>query len=685
VTPCTLASAPAPPYSSWMRAHPSSPIALLLAVAAPLLVTACATTPAPSPSPLPATAVTGPRRPVPYPLYHDHAFSRAIQRGTRTRSGEPGPRYWQQYARYTIEAELAPDDWTLAGRETVWYLNHSPDTLREVWLYLNQNLFAPDGVRNEQVPITEGMRLDRVEARGQMLAATDEGPGYLVDGTRLRVTPRAPVLPGDSIPLEFTWSFTIPPDGAPRSGVTGDRTGTGIAMMVAYWYPQLAVYDDVEGWHTDPYMARAEFYMGYADYDVRLTLPAGWLVGATGELVNANEVLSPTVRQRLAEARRTGKMVHVVGDADRAPGRSTSRGDDGKLTWHFRADSVRDVSFGASNAYLWDATIAVVGDRNGDARPDTTDIWAMYRPFTRRWEWDEAARYARHSIEFLSRYLWPYPYPHMLALDGPVSCSGMEYPMMTCIGGPRDTLALYSVIVHEFAHMWFPMQVGSDERRYAWQDEGLTRFNQAQGMQDFFKGYDREALARQSYLSIAGSDVERPLMTWGDLYPYGSPAYAVASYDKMATNMRSLRALLGDSLFLRAYREYGRRWIHKHPYPDDFFDTFEDVAGRDLDWFWRTWWYETWPLDQAIGEVRTEGNRLAVTIEDHGLAPMPVRLAITRANGAVSRMEVPVDVWLTGVQSTVVRIDDAASVRSIVIDPEMAFPDVNRGNNEWRR
>lgn len=257
--------------------------------------------------------------------------------------------------------------------------------------------------------------------------------------------------------------------------------------------------------------------------------------------------------------------------------------------------------------------------------------------------------------------------------------------MMTCIGGPRDTLSLYSVTVHEFAHMWFPMQVGSDERRYAWQDEGLTRFNQAQGMRDFFKGLDREAQSRQNYFAIARTDDERPLMVWGDLYPYGTAAYGIASYDKMATNLRSLRALLGEDLFMQAYREYGRRWVNRHPTPQDFFNTFENVAGRDLDWFWRAWWYETSTLDQGFGGVTTEGDRLRVTIENRGRAPMPVFLVVTRTDGTTSRITVPVEVWLSDARQTTVTLEGAGTVRRMEIDPEQSFPDIDRRNNVWAR
>jgi hypothetical protein len=633
----------------------------------------------PPPSPKPVQVERG--RPIPYPVFESNAFARAVANGTRTRSGEPGPGYWQQFARYHIDAELVPATSQINGRETVRYFNRSPDTLRTPRFFLNQNLFKPGAMRNVETPVTGGMEILRVATGGQTLSKADSGVGYWIDGTVMGVhLPRA-VAPHDSVDIDIAWAFQLPPDGAPREGTTGD------VFMVAYWYPQLAVYDDVNGWMDDPYLGNAEFYMGYADYDVNLTVPQGWLIAGTGELQNANDVLSRQTRDRLAAARRGGDPVHVVREQERGAGatKATSTGFDGVLTWKFRARNVRDFDWGASAKYLWDATIAVVGDRDGDKRPDTTTINTFYRPEARRWAWDRSAVYERSAIEFLSSYLWPYPWPQMTALEGPVSCSGMEYPMLTCIGGPRDTLSLYSVQIHETGHMWFPMQVGSNERRFAWQDEGLTRFNQAQGMQAFFRGYDRETPARETYLAMARTDDEVPLMRHGDLYPTTANAYQVATYEKMATNMMSLRALLGNDTFLSAYRTYGLHWLYKHPTQYDFFNSFNSLGGQDLSWFWRTWWYETWTLDQAIVSVVPAGTTFVVTIEDKGLAPMPVRLAITRTGGRVERIELPVSVWLTGARKTSVSLDSAATITAIEIDPEHAFPDVDRLNNRWTK
>ena len=257
-----------------------------LLVIASLLVVGCGPLRQLRHAPAPASpVVAAPTRPVPYPVFETKAFARAVARGTRTRTGEPGPNYWQQFARYRIDAELVPSTSQITGRESVRYFNHSPDTLRSVWVFLNQNLFAPTSPRVVPTPVTGGMEILRVAAGGKPLTKADSGAGYLVEGTTMWVGLPKPLSPNDSLDLDIAWAFQLPPDGAPREGSTGD------VLMVAYWYPQLAVYDDVNGWQKDPYLGGAEFYMGYADYDVNLSVPQGWLIAATGELTNAQEIL----------------------------------------------------------------------------------------------------------------------------------------------------------------------------------------------------------------------------------------------------------------------------------------------------------------------------------------------------------------------------------------------------------
>ena len=608
------------------------------------------------------------------------AFDRAVAQGTRTRTGAPGPRYWQQWTDYRMSAELNPISKRLTGQGTLTYHNRSPDTLQEVYVQLLHNLFAPGARHNTDVPWSvEGLELSRVAAFGQVLKPVDkEGAGYQVDGTVMRIKLPRPLPAGGSVTLDLGWKLRVPPDGAPRGGQDGET------FFLSYWYPQMAVYDDLTGWQIDQYLGNAEFYMGYGNYDVALTVPEGWLVTSTGRLTNPTEVLSAQTRARLATASHATGIVRVVTEADRSAGTSTATGAGGKLTWRFQADSVRDMSWAASARYLWDATNAAVGDANGDGRVDSSAIHAFYRPEARASHWDQSARYSRHSLEFFSKYLMPYPYPHMTAVDGPTSCGGMEYPMMTCIGGQWDTLGFYDVTAHEIAHMWFPMLVGSDEKRHPWMDEGLAQFDQSQAMGDFFKGFDDEERNRRNYLNFAEGGGEVELMRHGDRYPtYG--AYSTASYYKPATMLVALRGVIGPDTFNKALREYTRRWAYKHPSPTDLFNTFEDVLGQDLDWFWRTWLYETWKLDQAIDTVTPVGDSLEVVIENRGRALMPVHLAVTRTNGQVQEVNVPADVWFGGERRRTIRVPRNPGIKSIEIDPKKDFPDIDRSNQVWPR
>lgn len=613
-----------------------------------------------------------------FSLPENFRFSAAVERGTRTTTGEPGPRYWQQWAEYDLEARLEPRQRRVTGRGTVRYVNRSPDTLRTVAVHLRQNLHAPGAPGTRPVQRTDGMVLDTVRAQGRFLGALNlaaaSGPGYEVSGTIAWLRLPEPIAPGASAELSFAWHFTVPPPTTPRMGTDGE------VFLIGYWYPQLAVYDDISGWHTDPYLGTGEFYMGYADYRMRVTVPEGFLVPATGELVNATAVLSDSVRARLARSRRAPGVVAIVGSRDRGAGTATARGTGGTLTWHFEADTVRDVIWTASDRYLWDATVAVAGDHTGDGRPDTAAIHAFYRPEAT--DWRESARYTRHSIESLARHLWPYPYPHMTSVEGFVF--GMEYPMVTLVGDPGDPTFLYRIIAHEVGHMWFPMIVGSDEKRFAWQDEGFAQFLEGVATVEFTNGQLDPALeSLQNYVAFERAGGEAPLMRHSDEYA-AEQAYAVASYDKAAIVLRALRAMLGAERFDRALREYGRDWAGKHPHAYDFFYAMNAAAGEDLSWFWRGWFFETWELDQAIAEVAAAGDSVAIMIESRGEMPMPVPLVITRADGSTQRLTVPVDVWLSGRRRTIVRVSSAPAVTSVTIDPEGMFPDVNRGNQRWR-
>lgn len=616
-------------------------------------------------------------RPVPYPVIENPKFSAAVENGTRTATGEPGPEYWMNGADYTINAVLSPDTRMLRATGTISYTNNSPDDLRTIVIHLRQNLHAEGVVRNRPQKLTEGMDVASVSLRGRPLVERSSlrDPGYVIDGTRLTLRPDEPVESGETVDIGFTWSFEVPEAGAPRIGTDGE------IFFVGYWYPQVAVYDDVSGWKADPYMGNGEFYMGYGDYDVSITVPHGWLVGATGQLMNPEQVLSERTRERLAEAASTRDIVRVVTEDERGEGSATLRSDDRQLTWRFEAENVRDFAFGASDLYLWDATHAEVGDVDGNGTNDTSMIHAFYRPDAGSWA--RSAEFGRYSIEFLSEQMaMPYPWPHMTTVEGVIG-GGMEFPMITHIGGARSDRSLFGVTFHEIGHMWFPMIVGQDEKQFTWMDEGLTSFNTSEATVDFWDA-DAWAPDAQSYYFIAGTGDEVESMRHGDRYPLDTPARGIASYNKPAVAMNALRGIVGNERFYEAYREYARRWMYKHPQPDDLFNTFNDVLGENLDWFWTTMFFETWTLDVAVGDVTSSEDGVTVTVEDRGLSPFPIPVRVTYADGTEAEKRIPVDVWLGGAREADVTFE-AGDVTSVQLDPDRFLPDVDRTNNSWSR
>ncbi len=671
-----------------MRTHPrlSAVPALALVLLLPVQL-AAQSLPAPSADPA-ATAQEG--RPIPGPVFETAGFTRAVKRGTRTRTGTPGPGYWVQHARYMIDAKLDVKRDRLEGRERVIYLNNSPDTLRRVAVYLRQNMFAPGNPRRDPVPVTGGVRLARVVADGQDLRPAaprqrgmrpDSSAAYRVDGTIMWIRLPHPLLPGDSAAFEFVWSFTPPP--APSDGREGHEDGV---YFLGYWYPQLAVYDDVNGWVTDPYLG-AEFYMDPADYDVRLTVPRGWVVGATGVLQDSASVLSRQTMQRLAQTRRSREVVHVIMPSEVG---SSAALAGGRPVWHFIARNVRDFSWGTSDRYAWDATIALVRD-SARGTTDTVAINSFFRLTPEAAAWAAGgARFTRDAIEQLSSYLWPYPWPQMTSMEGVLTSGGMEYPMMTVMQPWADTLSLAGDLMHETGHMWFPMQVGSNETRHPWMDEGLTQFDVAQAMRPLYgepreggRPNDSEQGQRLLYLQAARRGQDAPLMQWGDLFP--QDLYFIDFYDKTAQVLVALRTVVGEDTFHRALREYGRRWTGRHPDALDFFNTFDHVAGRDLSWFWQSWFYRAWPLNQALASVRDDGDSVAITVVDRGLVPMPVPLTISREDGEAQRLVIPVDVWLGGARKATVRVARGTGVVRVEIDPEAGYPDLDRSDQVWSR
>lgn len=625
-------------------------------------------------------------RPIPYPLDIPDYFLYAMELGTRSADGQPGEYYWQNEASYDLYAELDPDNHIIHGSAYVTYQNNSPDNLDVIVVELAQNLHKAGTPKMDITEITGGLNLIKVAANGAELNTitmaqrwTQGASGYINEGTQLYIFPDAELISGKSMDLEFEWSFIIPEEGASgRMGRSRDNL-----YFIAYWYPHIAVYDDVNGWFYDPFLGNAEFYHGFANYSLTVKAPREWLVMGTGEFLNPQETLSERTHERYIGAGESDET-YLISDFDEL-GDATLDSDDGMLTWRFKSEKVRDVAFSATLESRWEGARTPVGDLNGDGEIEYTRINTYYRESAPLWQ--SQTEYAQHSITFLSDYMQtPYPWPHMSSVEGAdIIGGGMEFPMMTIIGDYNTAGAtrLYGVTAHELAHMWFPMIVSTNERRYTWIDEGYTSFHTNEANIDYFGAnrFDQTDVFGQ-YLQIAGSDFEGEIMRWSD-YHYPGPAYGIASYPKPASVLYALRGVIGEEMFMKAHLELINRWQYKHPYPWDIFNTIEDVTGKDLSWFWRSWLYETWVLDQSIEGVSINDHKTVINIRDIGNIPMPVNLRLTYEDGTIIDDKIPVTHWLNGFRTYKYVAPDRGTLIKVEIDADRLFPDVDRSNNVW--
>ena len=605
----------------------------------------------------------------------------------REGSGAPGPRYWQQRADYTIRASLDTATHAITGSETIRYTNNSPDTLRYVWLQLDQNIYktnsrgvalTPTDTRFLGHGFGDGYMIHHVQvirrSGGGGRAITKVALATTVNGTMMRADLDHPLAPGGVATLEVAYMFEVPPHGSDRMG--REQFPGGWLYEIAQWYPRVAVYDDVRGWNTEQYLGQGEFYLEYGDFDVSITVPRSFVVAATGTLANAGEVLTANQRARLAQAVRSDTTVAIIPKAEVGqPSTRPGGGPRPTLTWHFTAKNVRDVAWAAAANFIWDAS-----------GYDGILIQSFYPPEANP-DWARSTEYARHSIKHYSEKWLPYRYPTAINVAGPVG--GMEYPMIVFCGHRAGDRALFGVTTHELGHEWFPMIVGSNERLYAWMDEGFNTFINIYSTLVFYHDTaprDRGNAIQWARFAASGLDV--PSMLPADRVP--PPLLGQAEYNKPATGLYLLREhILADTArFDAAFRAYIRRWAYKHPTPADFFRSMEDGLGEDLSWFWRGWFYRTDVVDLAVDSARSRtdstGTAARVYLSSPGGLPMPVYLRLTYANGMTEEARLPVEIWFLGSHYTYERTVPAEVVR-VEIDPAQYFPDVRRGNNTWQK
>lgn len=575
---------------------------------------------------------------------------------------------------YTSKTSLDTAAKTVHGQESIAYRNNSPDTLRYLWLQLDQNkylsastgnlLFDPEhafsgdgGLGIRDLTVAESRRV------GNAMSPVARRLTPTITGTMMRVDLTRPLPPHGQTTLQIGWRYQVPE--------IGDRQGRELVdgdwiYEIAQWYPRLAVYDDVRGWNTEPYLGNGEFYLEYGSFDVSITVPAGMIVAATGTLRNPEIVLTPAERTHLASAHGSDGTVLIRNQSDPRP-----PGQHGQLTWHFTADSVRDFAWAAATHFIWDAA-RVNGGR--------TLAMSLYPPSAAP-TWREATQDAKRAIEFYSRQWLTFPYPSAININGPEG--GMEYPGIVFCGARNSAEGLYGVTSHEFGHTWFPMVVGSNERLYPWMDEGFNTFI---NYFDYDREYHKTRNGRgdaAAWGAWASQGHDEPIMT----PPDRQVALGQIAYNKPAVGMILLRNVIATpDRFDGAFREYIRRWAWKHPTPADFFRSMEDGLGMDLSWFWRSWFYTTETLDQGVDSVRQVSDsggerRSEIFLRNLGPMVMPVQLELGWDDGSRSRLALPVEVWYYG-DRYALHLPGPRFVTSVLVDPDSLLPDIDRGNNQ---
>ena len=582
----------------------------------------------------------------------------------RGADGAPGPAYWQQRANYDIRATLDTGARRIQGHVTITYTNNSPDTLRYVWLQLDQNLYRTGSRGSALYPQDSRWGVRGFQGGYEItdLLVNGKSAASRVNDTMMQVTLDAPLAPrGASTTLAMDFTFRIPDHGSDRMG----RDGT--LYEIAQWYPRMAVYDDVRGWNTDPYLGQGEFYLEYGDIDYAVTVPAGYTVAGSGVLENPGDVLTGVERSRLARAATSTAVVPVIGTSD-----ATATPVAGMKTWRFRAHNVRDVAWAGAPDFRWDAT-----SWNGVV------IQAFYQWPKAGAGWENAAENTQWTIRTYSTLFFPYPYPQASTVAGPVG--GMEYPMFVMVGYAAQPQGAFDTIDHEQGHEWFPMMVGSNERRYAWMDEGINTYINTFSNELRKPGTSRWSGYLEEWRAVVENGTQSPLMTMPDLINPG--ALGAIGYRKPAAVLLTLRDhVVGREAFDRAFREYIRRWAFRHPTPADFFRTIESYTGQDLSWFWRGFFYGTGVLDIGIDSVSSAAvngdYRAMVTLSKHSDIPFPVGLRLKLADGSTQDARLPALIWKDG-DRYVAAIPVRGAVVGARLWPDPTVPDWNDANDAW--
>jgi len=610
----------------------------------------------------------------------------------RSASGEPGPKYWQNRADYKISCTLDTVAHGVSGNVEITYTNNSPDNLKFLWLQLDQNIYRKDS-RGSATTTEQGGRWANAKfTQGDVIKSVTieyNGKKYTAEptttDTRMQVWLREALkASGGKVKLSIAFEFEVPEYGTDRMGRLDTKNGW--VYEIAQWFPRLCVYDDIQGWNVLPYLGAGEFYLEYGDIEYSVTAPANLIVVGSGELLNPQECFTPDQLKRYNEAKGSDKTVVIrsekdITDKKAQPQKATA-------TWKFKIQNTRDVAWAASRAFILDA--ARINLPSGKKSLAVSAYPVESAKDKKGNDWRRSTEMVKGSIEHYSGKWFEFPYPAATNVAGIVG--GMEYPGIVFCGYNATGGDLWGVTDHEFGHTWFPMIVGSNERKYAWMDEGFNTFINGLSTAAFNNGEFKE----QNFFTDPSSKMMIQA-TFSDKMDglYNIPEViqqanlGIAAYLKPSQMLNSLRdVVLGPQRFDAAFREYVNRWAFKHPTPWDFFHTMENVSGEDLGWFWRAWVLNTWKLDQSVKDVKYVKNKpengAEIVVENLEKMPMPVTVLVKESNGQEHRIELPVEVWQRGAQWKF-GVATTSEIKEVILDPDKKLPDWNRDNNQWKK
>jgi hypothetical protein len=604
------------------------------------------------------------------PLFTVTNIQNTYKKETRTATGKPGKNYWQNRANYNIKVNFDPGTQLLEGKETIHYFNNSPDTLKEIIVRLYPDLYKKGVERLSKIAekdLNNGVQIESFKIGSESINSFSNDKKAFRDNTNLSIKPDEVILPHSKIDFEISWHYKVNSGSPVRTGMV-DNT----SYFIAYFFPRIAVYDDVDGWDTWSYNGSQEFYNDFGNFNVEISLPKNYIVWATGDRVNAADNFSKNVLNKIKTASADTKIIHVIDSTDYL--KNDVLKNDATGIWKFSANNVTDFAFALSDHYLWDASSVLVDSTTGRR----TLAEAAYNPIHH--DYFDVANQAHQTVFYTSHFYpkYPFPFSHITVFDG---TDQMEYPMMVNDNPTRTHKDAVQLTTHEIFHSYFPFFMGTNETQYAWMDEGWATIGESVISPKMGEPEDEGIFSKTRYEQISGTNKYVPLIT--NTKEYSGDAYVANSYGKAGLCYYVLQDLLGDELYFKSLHQYMNDWNGKHPTPYDFFYSFNNASGKDLNWFWKKWFFGWEYPDLSLERVEKNRGGVKIIIQNKGGLPLPVYLNVISKDGSQVIIKYTAEVWKNDEKEKSFIISQSYSTISKIELGNQFIPDKYQNNNKW--